>query len=96
MNCRVLKKQEDAEGSVRNKGENDKKKFEDEFAESNAVPYKVELTFFIENRDDEFRSQTRRAPLVRIVRIPIHEQSLDGATPPSADGKEERKGGGKQ
>ena len=92
MNCRVLKKQEDAEGSVRNKGENDKKKFEDEFAESNAVPYKVELTFFIENPDEEFRSQTRRAPMVRIVRIPIHEQSLDGASPPTEDGKDGKKG----
>ena len=94
MNCRVLKTAEDAEESARSDGENDRKRFEDEFAESNSVPYKVELTFFIENRDDEFRSRTRRAPLVRIVRIPIHEQSLDGATPPSADGKDERKKGG--
>ena len=92
MNCRVLKKLEDAEGSVRNEGENDKKKFEDEFAESNSVPYKVELTFFIENPDEEFRSQTHRAPMVRIVRIPIHEQSLDGASPPTENGKDGRKG----
>ena len=94
MNCRVLKTAEDAEESARSGAENDRKRFEDEFAESNAVPYKVELTFFIENRDDEFRSQTRRAPLVRIVRIPIHEQSLDGAAPPSADAKDEKKKGG--
>ena len=94
MNCRVLKTAEDAEESARSDAENDRKRFEDEFAESNAVPYKVELTFFIENRDDEFRSQTRRAPLVRIVRIPIHEQSLDGAAPPSADGKDEKKKSG--
>ena len=94
MNCRVLKTAEDAEESARGDGENDRKRFEDEFAESNSVPYKVELTFFIENRDDEFRSQTRRAPLVRIVRIPIHEQSLDGAAPPSADGKDEKKKSG--
>ncbi len=96
LNCRVLKKQEDAEdGAVRNASQNDRKKFEDEFAESNAVPYKVELTFFIEKPDESFRSQTERAPMVRIIRIPIHEQSLDGAAPPSADGKknnEEKKG----
>ena len=89
MNCRVLKKAEDAKGGVRNEGENDKKKFEDTFAESNAVPYKVELTFFIESPDEALRSQTRRAPMVRIVRIPIHEQSLDGASPPSA-GKDDK------
>ena len=92
MNCRVLKTADDAEGDVRNSGSNDRRQFEDEFAESNAVPYKVELTFFIENPDPEFRSQTRRAPLVRIVRIPVHEQSLDGAVPLTADGA--RKGGG--
>ena len=94
MNCRVLKTQEDAgEGSARNAGENDREKFEDEFAESNAVPYKVELTFFIEKPDASFRSQTSRAPMVRIVRIPVHEQSLDGASPPGAKAKEKPSGG---
>lgn len=88
FNCRVLKKAEDAEGSVRNAGENDRKKFEDEFADSNSVPYKVELTFQIERPDDTFRSRTERAPMVRIVRIPIHEQSLDGNVPPSEEGKD--------
>ena len=90
MNCRVIKKLEDAEekgGSVRNSGENDKKLFEDEFAESNSVPYKVELTFYVQKEDAEFRSQSSRAPLVRIIRLPIHEQSLDGEAPPSEDGK---------
>ena len=99
MNCRVLKKKEDAEdGSVRNASANDLKKFEDEFAESNSVPYKVELTFFMESADEEFRSQTHRAPLVRIVTIPIHEQSLDGAQPPGNDkgkGEPKKKTGGK-
>ena len=88
FNCRVLKKAEDAEGSVRNAGENDRKKFEDEFADSNSVPYKVGLTFQIERPDDTFRSRTERAPMVRIVRIPIHEQSLDGNVPPSEEGKD--------
>ena len=95
FNCRVLKKAEDAEASGARDNENDKKKFEDEFTESNSVPYKVELTFQIEKPDDTFRSQTRRAPLVRIVRIPIHEQSLDGAAPPGGEGKDEKKKGGK-
>ena len=94
FNCRVLKKAEDAEASGARDNENDKKKFEDEFAESNSVPYKVELTFQIERPDDNFRSQTKRAPLVRIVRIPIHEQSLDGAAPPGGEDKE-KKGGKK-
>ena len=93
FNCRVLKKAEDAEASGARDNENDKKKFEDEFTESNSVPYKVELTFQIEKPDDTFRSQTRRAPLVRIVRIPIHEQSLDGAAPPGSEGKDEKKKG---
>jgi len=94
MNCRVLKTAEDAKGSVRNAGENDKKKFEDTFAESNAVPYKVELTFFLESPDEEFRSQSRRAPMVRVVRLPIHEQSLDGAAPPDSEAKQTKGGKG--
>ena len=95
FNCRVLKKAEDASASGARENENDRKKFEDEFAESNSVPYKVELTFQVEKPDDNFRSQTERAPMVRIVRIPIHEQSLDGAAPPSGDRKDEKKKGGK-
>ena len=90
----MLKKAEDAEASGARDNENDRKKFEDEFAESNSVPYKVELTFQIEKPDDSFRSQTKRAPLVRIVRIPIHEQSLDGAAPPTS-GDKDKKGGRK-
>ena len=95
FNCRVVKKAEDGtENSARNSGENDKERFEDEFAESNSVPYKVELTFQVESPDENLRSQTRRAPMVRIIRIPIHEQSLDGASPPSdaGDGKGKGKG----
>ena len=90
FNCRVLKTAEEAESAASGAKDvkNDTKKFEDEFAESNSVPYKVELTFQIEKPDDNFRSQTKRAPLVRIVRIPIHEQSLDGAAPPGADDKD--------
>ncbi|MBR2982318.1 MAG: type II secretion system protein [Kiritimatiellae bacterium] len=92
FNCRVLKKAEEAEGSVRNSSENDRRSFEDEFSESNSVPYKVELTFYLADRDGRsYRTDT--APVVRIVRIPIHEQSLDGAKVPS-DGEKEAAGGG--
>ena len=84
FNCRVLKTLEDAGGgSVKNQSKNDKREFEDEFAESNAVPYKVELTFKIADQDGRsYRRNT--APIVKIVRIPIHEQSLDGASTPDS------------
>ena len=86
FNCRVLKTAENV------KSENDDRAFEDEFAESNSVPYKVELTFRM--ADPEGRSyRSNTAPLMRIVRIPIHEQSLDGASTPSS---ESTKGGGRR
>ena len=100
FNCRVLKTAEDADAAASGAKDvkNDTKKFEDEFSESNSVPYKVELTFQIEKPDDTFRSQTHRAPMVRIVRLPIHEQSLDGAAPPGKNdnGKKGGKTGGKR
>ncbi len=82
FNCRVLKDAQTAASGAGKDSANDKRKFEDEFAESNAVPYKVELTFWLENPNDEYRSQSTRAPMVRIIRLPIHEQSLDGAMTP--------------
>ena len=96
FNCRVIKKKEDVgDGSARNSGENDKEKFDNEFSESNSVPYKVELTFHVESADENLRSQTRRAPLVRIIKIPIHEQSLDGSAPPGGAKDKPKKGGRK-
>ena len=95
FNCRVLKDAQDASSASGGKAENDRRKFEDEFSESNAVPYKVELTFQIEKPDENFRSQTQRAPMVRIVRIPIHEQSLDGAQPPGSSKNSKGSKGGK-
>lgn len=89
FDCKVLKNAEQVEA------ETDDRKFEDEFATSNAVPYKVQLTFHI--ADPEGRSyRSNTAPLVRIVRIPIFEQSQDGAVTPSENpggsgGKEKRK-----
>ena len=97
FNCRVVKTKEAGKSdNARNSGANDKEKFEKEFSESNSVPYKVELTFQIESADESLSSQKRRAPLVRIIKIPIHEQSLDGGAPPGAEGeKKDKKKGGK-
>lgn len=92
FNCRVLEPADAKEGD----GETDKRSFEDEWANSNSVPYKVELTFRVADPEGKsYRSNT--APVMRIVRIPIYEQSRDGATLPSEDKKGAagaKKGGG--
>ena len=46
--------------------------------EDSGFPYAVELTLFIEKRDDEFFSQKEKATVVRVVRIPISEFSKGG------------------
>ena len=97
FNCRVLATAEEGKAGAKDgAGENEKRDFEDTFDASNAVPYKVELTFHIEKPDENFRSQTDRAPMVRIVRIPIHEQSLDGASPPGGEEAEKEGKGAKR
>jgi len=84
MNCRVLK--DPPESSSAN-ASYEKDDFEDEWESSNSVPYKVELTFHI--ADPEGRSyRSNTAPVMRIVRIPIYEQSKDGAPPPSQEAAE--------
>lgn len=88
FDCKVLKNADQA------KSENDEDRFEDEFAASNSVPYKVQLTFHVADPEGKsYRSNT--APLIRIVRIPIFEQAQDGATTPSDNpdkqAKEKRK-----
>jgi prepilin-type N-terminal cleavage/methylation domain-containing protein len=89
FNCRVLAKAPDSGGSE------DGAKFEDDFAESNAAPYKVELSFRM--TDPEGRAyRSGAAPVVRIVRIPVHEQSLDGKAPPSEQSGADAKGGGRR
>ena len=76
MNCRVMKDADSADADA------SKAKFEDEWDTSNAVPYKVELTFWIV--DPEGKSyRTNTAPLMRIVKIPVFEQAKDGAQLPS-------------
>lgn len=91
FNCRVLKDAEKVES------ETDEKLFEDEWESSNSVPYKVQLTFRI--ADPEGRSyRTNTAPLMRIIRIPIFEQSQDGAATPTDEGKGDakKKGGNRR
>ena len=98
MNCRVMKSADEAKNA--SSGENDKSLFEDEWSTSNAVPYKVELTFWVKDPDAK-SYRTNTAPVMRIVRIPVHEQSLDGASLPSDEksgkgkGGSRKKGGGK-
>ena len=88
FNCRVLKDKEKVEA------EHDQSLFEDTWETSNAVPYKVELTFYL--TDPEGRAyRSNAAPIMRIVRLPLFEQSQDGAEPPSEKGKDKKTNDGK-
>ena len=81
FNCRVLKSKDNLEA------EHDASLFEDTWESSNSVPYKVELTFYLADPEGRaYRANT--APIMRIVRLPLHEQSLDGAAPPSEKAKD--------
>jgi len=63
----------------------------DDAPKNKTVPYKIELTFRMADPEGTgYRSNT--APIMRIVRIPIHEQSLDGKVTPDS----EEKGGGRK
>ena len=48
--------------------------------EDKGFPYAVELTLFIEKRDDEMYSQKEKSTVVRVVKIPIYEHSQGGAS----------------
>ena len=86
FNCRVLKDKDDVK-----KAENDETLFEDEWTSSNMVPYKVELTFMLE--DAQGRSYNAEpASIKRIVRIPLHEQSKDGARIPGSEEEKKKSG----
>lgn len=83
FNCRVMEK---PPAKASRKGENDERAFEDEFAASNAVPFKVELTFYMADKENpSYRRHS--APIMRIVELPIYEQSLDGSATPVGDKK---------
>lgn len=86
FNCQVQAKPPDDSSKKEDSGS-----FEDEYSESNSVPYKVQLTFYIAREDPEYLSQKKMVPVMRTVRIPVHEQSQDGAGIP---GEEEKKSGG--
>lgn len=82
FNCRVQATEpEDTDA----KGREDKDAYEDEFTASNSLPYKVQLTFYVLKEDPEYASRKQRVPIIRVVRLPVHEQSLDGAALPSED-----------
>lgn len=92
MNCRVMESPEKAKNKD---AKNDKTLFNDEWSKSNSVPYKVELTFWV--KDPEAKSyRTNTAPVMRIVRIPIFEQSQDGASLPSDEKKGNTRGGARR
>lgn len=89
FNCRVMKEAQKPDGTA----EYAKEDFEDAWDSSNSVPYKVELTFRMESEEGgSHRKET--APVMRVVRIPIHEQSLDGAMPPGTQAAQAAGGGG--
>ncbi len=81
FNCRFL----EDKGELK-KAENDESLFRDERSDTNGLPYKVELTFMLADADGRsYRSNT--APIMRIVRLPLHEQSKDGWEPQSEKDK---------
>ncbi len=82
FNCRI-QATEPTDGDKSKK--EDKSAYEDEFAASNTVPYKVQLTFYVEKEDPEYASHTQRIPLLRVVRLPVHEQSQDGSSLPDGN-----------
>ena len=85
FNCRVLPTDEKVEA------EHDESLFEDTWETSNAVPYKIELTFYLADPDGRaYRSNT--APIMRIVRMPLYEQAKDGSAPLSEIGARESGG----
>ena len=43
--------------------------------EDKGFPYAVELTLFIEKRDDDFFSQKEKSTIVRVVKIPVYEHA---------------------
>lgn len=83
FNCRVMATKLD---ETSRKGEKDDKLFEDDYTASNSLPYKVELTF-------KMKTEKTDASVMRIVTIPIHEQSLDGSDTPAGRQTEVKKGG---
>ena len=74
------------------KDNNTETEWEDMFETSNAIPYKVKLVMYV-GSSEEGRNKVDVAPLVRIVRLPLYEQSQDGAATPSASANKDSGGG---
>ena len=47
--------------------------------EDKGFPYAVELTLYIEKRDDDFFSQKEKSTVVRVIKIPVYEHSQGGS-----------------
>lgn len=90
FNCRVMP--EPLKRDSKN-GRNEESAFKDVFDASNAVPYKVELTFYLADKDKPHYAR-ETAPIVKIVRLPIYEQSLSGAETPSSKSGNGKSSGG--
>lgn len=88
FNCRVLPKEPDPNSKERKL---DKSDWEDEFDASNSLPYKVQLTLMVLKEDPEYRSRKQRVPILKVIRMPVHEQSLDGAALPSEESRDKPK-----
>ena len=79
--CRTIKEPPSkTNDKSRKKGGYDKDSdaVQDKF-EDKGFPYAVELTLFMEKRDDEFFSQKEKATIVRVIKIPVYEHSQGGA-----------------
>lgn len=75
--CRTVKElPTTGNGLMGQNGAYEKDKLEDKYEEGK-FPYKVELTLFIEKRDDNFLSRKEKQTIVRTIRIPVYEQSQD-------------------
>ena len=95
FNCRVQAEAPDSSSVTSDRATEDADLYEDVFESSNAVPYKVQMTFYVLKEDPDYASRKTRVPILRTVRLPIHEQSLDGAALPSETSSSDKKGGTK-
>ena len=80
--CRTIKEPPSkTNDKSRKKGGYDKDSdaVQDKFEDS-GFPYAVELTLFMEKRDDEFLSQKEKSTVVRVIKIPVYEHSQGGST----------------
>jgi len=78
--CRTIKEppsKTSDKGGKKGSYDKDSDAIADKF-EDKGFPYAVELTLFIEQRDDELFSQHEKSTVVRVVRIPVYEHSQGG------------------